>query len=844
MPLTSFKERRYPVLSHDVLIFVEGVELSKWLSSGVEWSLGGTGGENTASFSLVNSYHAFTITEANLKGSYHVNNTPLSEGAKKRLFERKAAKNAELRNIFSSLPNEQADIYPLNAGRPVFHKNDRARIFVKDPYGQGWVPAFAGYLDSAPSDDDYVESRATLTLSFSDIRRVMTRGRVQTNPLVQTEKHRPEPVFNDIAGIFRDLETSGLWSHILAAKNFEDITSFLLTGGKYESTSGPSSVSGFDKLTTGLLFEVDPQDTDKFVVTRREFSLEKDKPTSPSSLSEWHDLSMFGAKLSVRGNTYSKREALEIGSQTFTGGDYDPGAAKVHYLLPKTGTGFTELMEYAKFAINTDRQWSDRKSLIDEVCDRLGYEWCVTGFGDIIFEPPMFDFEPHHFGKNAKPMVFDHHANSVNVEYESGDIATALVAIGGVLYADDKTVNENAQIAYPQAWVTSPVLAARHGVMVDTMTFPHTNDTNVLCHFAVAEFMKRLSRSTTVSLTTIYRLGLVPNRPCLIKPINKMSTIQSVNYSLDVVGFAASCSVSLQMPRDKGPDGLYRFVLTGGTKAPISYRAFSGIGQLFRAQDSAILARCEVPSVAAETHSGRLATITPGQGQPPTASPGGVSPSTLKNALPGSFGRNELEQYAAGLNVPTEVLIGAIMLGSETLGSASDAQMEGVLHTAYNRINNPRFAGKDKANDLYESITGSNRVVKVRQFGQASPYSTANGINKSAHFDRALRVSQKVYEDRQKGLPDPVKGATNFIHPKAQNAGKQSGKYKQDAKEVKSTWEKRGYTHVSAGAAEDGGAVWYFTPKQNPTPPPASQAVLPAAAASEQQATGNVTIAQ
>lgn len=831
MPLSSFRERRYPVLSHDVLIFVEGVELSKWLSGSVEWSLGGTGGENTASFSLVNAYKAFTITESNLKGLYHVNNSPLSEGAKKRLIERKASKNAELRGLFSSVPTEQADIYPLNPGRPVFHKNDRARIWVKDPYGSGWIPAFAGYLDSAPSDDDYVESRSTINLSFSDIRRVMTRSRVQTNPLVQTEKHRPEPLFNDIAGIFRDLETTGQWSHILAQKNFEDMTSFLLTGGTYASTLGTSNITGFDKLKTGLLFEVDPQDTDKFVVTKREFSLEKDKPASPSSLSEWNDLTLFGANLSVRGGTYSKREALEIGAQTFTGGEYDPGAARVHYLLPKAGTGFKELIEYAKFAMNTDRQWSDRKALIDEVCDRLSYEWCVTGFGDIVFEPPLFDFEPHHFGKSAKPFVFDHHANSVNVEYESGDIATALVAVGGVLYADDKTVNENAQVAYPQAWVTSPVLAARHGVMVDTMTFPHTNDTNVLCHLAVAEFMKRLSRSTTVSMNTLYRPGLLPNRPCLIKPLNKMATVQSVNYSLDVVGFAASCSLSLQMPRDKGPDGLYRFIVTGGQKAPISYRAFNGIGQLFRAQDSAILARCEVPEVAAQTHGGKGTAPAPGSNNASRVAkaPDGVSPSALKNALPGAFGRNDLEQYAANMGVPSEVLIGAIMLGSETLASASDEQMAGVLSTAYNRVGNPRFNGKDHANDLYEAVTGSNRVVKVRQYGQASPYSTANGINKSKHFERALAISQRVYEARQKGEPDPVKGATNFIHPKAQNAGKASGKYKKDAKEIKSSWEKRGYTHVSAGKAEDGGSVWYFTPNQTQPPPPASQNVIPQA---------------
>lgn len=810
MPI-RFREEQFAAHSHAIRVFVEGEDVTSYLTSGVDWSIGD---ENSCSFTLSNAADSFVINQRNTEGRFNSSFTgPMSEAPKQSIYRRKLAENVRLD------PETKSAYYQLFPGRSIFHYNDRVRVFYRHPTirQNRWLPAFAGFLHTGPVNDDYLTGKSSMSVSCADVRGLMENMRTQTNAMNPDHPdYRPEPLFEGTAGIFSDFTSRPMFSHVLAGLDFLQTTRFLLTGGYAAGMNATKLGSrGVGGLTEGFNFRVTPQENDTFKVTRRFVRADKE---SDGDLESWCDLCTYGVTLGgvIRTEGFTDEEMMGIGRGTYARGPYDPLRAFVHYLLPASGTGFESFVEYNVTQIlGADRSFSSRKSLVEELCEKIQYKWRITPFGDMVFEFPMGDFEPKHYGDYQSVLEGDRHVTSVDFGHENSLPPTAITATGGILFQEGAVgniPNAGSGADFPQSFIMAPVLASRIGVITETLDFPFTGDVVKLCQLATAEFYRRLANANSFSCNIIFRPGLDVNRPFHERRRrDKMGLIESVNYSVDPVGLSASASISLTLPRDRlhtegGAPGSFHF-MTGGVKAPISYRQFAGTGQLIGGSaDTGLTTRCKMfgdkkvkDITEANNDARRIVQNLSGTTEDT------VNPKKMARQL---IDRNQLHELAVAHGVTDEVMTLAIMAYSETGGSAEAST---AVHTVFNRFEANRGHKGASSRDVYESISNVDGMLGSAQSGEDPPYASANGVRaaiasaagkKDTHFDRSISAAQSVMDAYQSGTrQDPVDGATNFVRKGAATD------------RVREAWERRHYSVVSTPAANTA-AHTYFTPKK------------------------------
>lgn len=759
MPI-EFRERKYPALSHAARVFIEGVDVTPWVTGQIDYSLSGRQGNNTLSFQLNNPANAFVLTEANQRGTWRTAGGfgIYGESAKKAIFD-----NKNKNNPIEKLTGQRR--YPFAPYRSVFHRNDRVRCWVKDPYSEGWFCAFSGFLTSGPFDQENISGRSTINITCSDIRTLMSRMRIQTNMVDGIVK--PEPLFDGTAGIFQDLVLARHMTHVLGGYSFLACMDFLLLGG-----SGAGGL-GVGRLEGGFIFEADPVDENTIRVERKRFHPSQSQAESigPASLETWCDLLHYGQDESP----ITLDEVMRRGAETKSNGAYDTLHGRVHFLLPKSGTGFSELIEYGvNNFLATERSFVTRDALINEITEKIGYECWVTGSGDFVFEFPQIDFSPSMYGSYGNTHTFGkYHLLTANIDEESGEIPTALTATGGFIFQDDPRSGIDVT-NFPRAWVTAPVLASRVGVQVDTISFPFTADVKQLCLLTLVEFFRRLSRANRVGASMIYRVGVLPNKAVWLPSVDRMATVQSVSWTLDLNGESEpSFSAALAYPRTKDKDGEYRFI-TGGRGGPISYRAWGGIGQLFVASDAALVSEC---TTFGDSHT----QISPNRSD---ASGNFVLESRVNNALADvSLGRGltraDINDRARTLGVdPDDLVLAYMVLSENSLRDADEADV--LIKTALNRVGHPAMG---KPAGIFEAITGKSGSTG-RQDGGYRPYSTRETPRSGVLLDRALEQVRRSREDYDTG--NTLNNAVSFLHP-------QRGRFNE---EVHRKRIERGYTQV------------------------------------------------
>lgn len=771
MSKETFVELRHQALDHSFMLFVEGVELSAYVVGSIEWVKSGRSGPNTLSVSLTNAGNVFLMTALNLSGTWAVGTGPYSEAAKKQIYQSKMKGNG---NVVDKLTGEPR--WPFHEHKPVLHHNDRIRLMVKHPFREdSWYPAFVGFITSYPWEEDYLTGISNIRIQAEDIRHIMESMRIRTNAISDTtgKLTTPEAIFSGEAGIFRDLELSPAFTHILAGLSFPEIMAFLLTGGAaYGIDNSTIRSFGVGQLSDGLLYEVTPGTNSSFAVAVKDFTPSRDQPKKRNgSLEEWTDLCLFGAF----GEPLTTQEAQAVGLGTTTGGVWDPAAGKVHYLLPAADTAFTDLVQFGKLSTSEhERSWQSRLSLVEEIIERIGYEWRVTGIGDIVFEFPMSDFMPQFFGRYESALTVDHHLKNFSMDPESGDLVTALTATGGFTYAEDPRQSisgPNPQIFFPKTWVVAQVMAARVGARADTISYPHVHDVKLLCLFTLVNFFRRLAKTNQISAPFVYRLPLEPNRPLLVVQREKMATIDTISYSLEIDTGSATMTASLTMPRDRRDDGTYRFI-TGGQAGPVTYRRFEGIGELISAS-SGLVVKCEQGPDVLKIKQEAASEIL------------GLGP--LKGNSRGAAGgltRDEIRALAARLGATEDEIIAAIVINSEDPAGSQLAQ-EAIVHTLINRTQSQTV---DKAADVWSAAVGRRNATTGKQAGR--PYSTARPPTNDKLWARRIETARTAIADHAAGK-DPVEGATRFNHPRGFPS-------KAEAERVDQKWKAAGYKRVIA----------------------------------------------
>lgn len=511
-------------------------------------------------------------------------------------------------NDYSNAADDTTSRYPMSVGSLIFHKYDPIRFFVKNPLTRSddeWTCEFTGYLDSKPYTQNYTTGESVINVSCQDIRILLSLMRVQANPTAQISNENMLYVTggkgpsgaaasSEIdAGFFNDFVVFKDMNHILAGMNWVNSVKTLLFG----MTTNNSPRGGVGKLKEGLTLYYDPKKNDTFKTLEKwnnivNFGVTplmvKDdvKPLIPQGALE-ADTSVFtqfpssaSAGSMSEGTFLTKAQMYALGLSTVPNKAGSPDAAKVHFLLPASGTPNQNMLEYNVVErIDIRVEWVTRLELLNQLCKSLDYQMYVNGMGDFIFEFPMYDFFPTDYTGYEALYAFNNHIVNDTINDEGGTAISALEVTSRSLFTPTQTPIEKGDTPIQtegelRKTIFSNVLASRIGVILETYDVPGVTSDAKLAQLGYIEFNKRIANYNIMDMSVAYRPYIGVNRPIYHQIRERFGISKSVTYTWRVRE-EVSLEMSLQYVRKREGDGKFRYI-TGGERQPISYRTIYG----------------------------------------------------------------------------------------------------------------------------------------------------------------------------------------------------------------------------------------------------------------------------
>lgn len=186
-PPHFFAEQVHQVYAHDALVYIEGEDVSPFLTGTISVSLGFGPDPNKCDFTLDNAGHRFVLTPENLQGTFRrvaISGSSVDfdydETVKANMWERKS------RLDYNPVdPDSGGRRFPLHLWSSIFHKHDAVRVWIRNPVSEldEWIPVFTGFVISKPVAENYIDGKNTIQVSCTDIRSLMASMRVNTNTM-------------------------------------------------------------------------------------------------------------------------------------------------------------------------------------------------------------------------------------------------------------------------------------------------------------------------------------------------------------------------------------------------------------------------------------------------------------------------------------------------------------------------------------------------------------------------------------------------------------------------------------------------------------------------------------
>lgn len=179
-----FREQKHQVFHLSAVVYIQGVDVSRWLTSDISIDYNLNSSPNTCSFTLDNSLNRFTLTPENFQGKWRMaRDVEFSEWEKRQLYDFKSQLNV---NPADSLSGGLR--YPLEHYGSIFHIMDPVRVWIRNPASgyeaDEWIPAFTGYVVSKPRTTDYVNPNSNIEIQCQDIRFLMRKMRINDNTVL------------------------------------------------------------------------------------------------------------------------------------------------------------------------------------------------------------------------------------------------------------------------------------------------------------------------------------------------------------------------------------------------------------------------------------------------------------------------------------------------------------------------------------------------------------------------------------------------------------------------------------------------------------------------------------
>jgi hypothetical protein len=547
-----------------------------------------------------------------------------SDSAKKSIFYNKVILNANI-NLGGFIKDDGIGFkaYQLSIDTPIIEKHDPVRIFIRDPSypflnvdnedkdndgnfeGGRWVPIFTGFIDTVSDHSDYTNGDKFLSVSCYDIRGMMQRMRVMTNPRISrgtdTARERAEQAkkFSVNTGYFTDFfAQGGMWgekSTKYLHHAFDQVCLEFITGrwhhwdkfadtyvGKVVSSqsneivendamfkeinkswkengrTSEASLNGIGTFIPGVIMECPRYDTDK------------DKCIQMMEL--WYDILMFGTKAEY----FTREEMEKVGCATLPYGEYDPYNCFVHMITPPNGTPAKDLFDSQLEDLQTGFDYKPRFEFMSELVERLDYQWFTNSMGDIVIEFPMYDFTPDVFGAYEESLTVDNHLVST-VLNEVADTVYSGVSISGGINSIVGGVWQPVQFIY-SAFAKSDQLAYKYGININEVTAGNlkTNTSKEkLRNQAIIELIKSNIAASSMEMEVIYRFAIFPNKPIKNVPKHRMATITGFSYSMQI-NESVSCTIDTSMVKKLNEDNTYTNIYNA-PNMPIKYLGTNAI---------------------------------------------------------------------------------------------------------------------------------------------------------------------------------------------------------------------------------------------------------------------------
>lgn len=547
-----------------------------------------------------------------------------SDSAKKSIFYNKVILNANI-NLGGFIKDGGVGFkaYQLSIDTPIIEKHDPIRVFIRDPSypflnidnedkdndgnfeGGRWVPLFTGFIDTVSDHSDYTNGDKFLSVSCYDIRGMMQRMRVMTNPRISrgtdTARERAEQAkkFSVNTGYFTDFfAQGGMWgekSTKYLHHAFDQVCLEFLTGrwhhwdkfadtyvGKVVSSqsneiveneemfkeinkswkengrTSEASLNGIGTFIPGIIMECPRYDR------------EKDKCIQMMEL--WYDILMFGTKADY----FTREEMEEVGCATLPYGEYDPYNCFVHMITPPNGTPAKDLFDSQLEDLQTGFDYKPRFEFMSELVERLDYQWFTNSMGDIVIEFPMYDFTPEVFGAYESSLTVDNHLVST-VLNEVADTVYSGVSLSGGVNSIVGGVWQPVQFIY-SAFAKSDQLAYKYGININEVTAGNlkTNTSrDKLRNQAIIELIKSNIAASSMEMEVIYRFAIFPNKPIKNVPKHRMATITGFSYSMQI-NESVSCTIDTSMVKKLNEDNTYTNIYNA-PNMPIKYLGTNAI---------------------------------------------------------------------------------------------------------------------------------------------------------------------------------------------------------------------------------------------------------------------------
>lgn len=192
-------------------------------------------------------------------------------------------------------------------------------------------------------------------------------------------------------------------------------------------------------------------------------------------------------------------------------------------------------------------------------------------------------------------LTFDLHQMEDTLNDEAEDFPTILQVDGGMSLQQANINKGDEAYTNLRAFVYSPVLVSRFGVVAEQMSIPYAGQntgelsglpdsvlTKRLGKLALIEYMKRLADSSTWDGSVVFRPFLFPNRPVWLKKSGRIGLLTSVTNRWSI-GKSAATSLSMHMlmserfdPSKPEDERTYFRLPTGSSNTPIDYKSLWG----------------------------------------------------------------------------------------------------------------------------------------------------------------------------------------------------------------------------------------------------------------------------